>query len=90
MIRVGNLPILLEHHVDNPKIGPALGSMVDAGRVGQLFLEAVQEKALNKEEALSLAERFEVAGSCDTKPQALAEVGRKITQRKADHDRRQF
>jgi thiol-disulfide isomerase/thioredoxin len=47
--------ILLEHHVDNPKIGPALGYLVDAGRTGQLFLEAVQEKALNKEvQALAL------------------------------------
>jgi hypothetical protein len=45
------------------------------------------DKSLNKEEALALAEQFEVVGSFETKPQAIEGVGRKISQRKADHDR---
>jgi thiol-disulfide isomerase/thioredoxin len=41
--------IVMTHHIDNPKIAPALEHMVQAGRTGELFLEAVVEKALNKE-----------------------------------------
>jgi thiol-disulfide isomerase/thioredoxin len=41
--------LLLEHHIDSPKIGVALAAMVDNGPPGQVFLETVLEKAMNKE-----------------------------------------
>jgi thiol-disulfide isomerase/thioredoxin len=41
--------ILLENHLDSPKIGPALAVMVENGPPGQVFLETVLEKATNKE-----------------------------------------
>jgi thiol-disulfide isomerase/thioredoxin len=41
--------LLLEHHLDSPKIGAALAAMVDNGPPGQVFLETVLEKAMNKE-----------------------------------------
>jgi thiol-disulfide isomerase/thioredoxin len=41
--------IVMTHHIDNPKIAPALEHMVQSGRTGELFLEAVVEKAMNKE-----------------------------------------
>jgi thiol-disulfide isomerase/thioredoxin len=41
--------ILLEHHIDSPKIGFALAAMVDNGPPGQVFLETVLERAMNKE-----------------------------------------
>jgi thiol-disulfide isomerase/thioredoxin len=41
--------ILLEHHIDSPKIGVALAAMVDNGPPGQIFLESVLERAKNTE-----------------------------------------
>jgi thiol-disulfide isomerase/thioredoxin len=41
--------LLLENHIDSPKIGAALAAMVDNGPPGQIFLESVLEKAMNKE-----------------------------------------
>jgi thiol-disulfide isomerase/thioredoxin len=41
--------IVLENHIDSPKIGAVLGVMADAGRPGQIFLETVLEKAMNSE-----------------------------------------
>ena len=41
--------ILLEHHIDSPKIGFALAAMVENGPPGQVFLETVLERAMNKE-----------------------------------------
>ncbi|HEX3146907.1 MAG TPA: TlpA disulfide reductase family protein [Gemmataceae bacterium] len=41
--------IVLENHLDSPKIGAVLGVMVDCGRPGQIFLETVLEKAMNSE-----------------------------------------
>jgi thiol-disulfide isomerase/thioredoxin len=49
------IAIIMDHHIDNPKIAPALAEMVEAGPNGLAFLEAVVEKALNKEvQALAL------------------------------------
>ena len=41
--------IVLDNHIDSPKIGAVLGVMADAGRPGQIFLETVLEKAMNSE-----------------------------------------
>ena len=41
--------LLLENHLDSPKIGVALAAMVDNGPPGQVFLETVLERAMNKE-----------------------------------------
>ncbi len=41
--------IVLDHHVDNPKIGPALAGLVETGPAGLQYLQTVSEKALNKE-----------------------------------------
>ncbi|HKB02059.1 MAG TPA: TlpA disulfide reductase family protein [Gemmataceae bacterium] len=49
------IAIIMDHHIDNPKIAPALAEMVDAGPNGLAFLESVVDKALNKEvQALAL------------------------------------
>ena len=41
--------LILENHVESPKIGPALAHMVEAGPKGLAFLRTVSEKATNKE-----------------------------------------
>jgi len=41
--------IILRHHVENPKIAPALAYMVDVGPTGLGFLETVVDKATNTE-----------------------------------------
>jgi thiol-disulfide isomerase/thioredoxin len=41
--------LLLDNHLDSPKIGVALAAMVDNGPPGQVFLETVLERAMNKE-----------------------------------------
>jgi thiol-disulfide isomerase/thioredoxin len=41
--------IILDHHINNPKIGPALGQMVNVGSMGLAFLQNVGEKTTNKE-----------------------------------------
>lgn len=41
--------IILEHHVNSPKIGPALAQMVNCGSAGLQFIETVGEKSTNKE-----------------------------------------
>jgi len=46
--------IILRHHIDSPKIAPALGYMVEVGPTGLAFLEAVVEKA-TKDDVKALA-----------------------------------
>ncbi len=47
--------ILLENHVDNPKLESALAQMSEAGLTGQKFLKTVAEKTANKQvKAISL------------------------------------
>lgn len=41
--------VVLEHHINSPKIGGALAQMSDAGATGQNFLKTVAEKTTNKE-----------------------------------------
>lgn len=41
--------IILEHHVNSPKIGPALAQMVGAGQAGLQFIETIGEKSTNKD-----------------------------------------
>jgi thiol-disulfide isomerase/thioredoxin len=41
--------VLLENHIDNPKIQPALAQMSEAGSSGQKFLKTVAEKTANNE-----------------------------------------
>ncbi|HVK14579.1 MAG TPA: TlpA disulfide reductase family protein [Gemmataceae bacterium] len=41
--------LILENHVESPKISPALAHMVEAGPKGLAFLRTVGEKATNKE-----------------------------------------
>ncbi len=43
------IAIILDNHVNNPKIGPALAQMVPAGSTGLQFIETVAEKSTNKE-----------------------------------------
>ena len=47
--------IILDHHVNSPKIQPALAQMVESGNPGYMFLQTVAEKTTNKEvQALAL------------------------------------
>jgi thiol-disulfide isomerase/thioredoxin len=47
--------IVLEHHIDSPKIAPALEHMVGCGPTGLIFLETVVDKATKPEvQALAL------------------------------------
>jgi thiol-disulfide isomerase/thioredoxin len=41
--------IVLENHIDSPKIQPALSLMAESGRTGEEFLKTVAEKTSNKE-----------------------------------------
>jgi thiol-disulfide isomerase/thioredoxin len=41
--------IVLENHIDSPKIAAALAEMVEAGPTGLTFIQTVAEKATNKE-----------------------------------------
>ena len=41
--------LILENHIESPKIAPALAHMVEAGPKGMAFLRSVGEKAINKE-----------------------------------------
>ena len=41
--------IIMDHHINNPKIGPALEQMVDAGSMGLSFLQNIGEKTTSKE-----------------------------------------
>ncbi|HJZ93055.1 MAG TPA: TlpA disulfide reductase family protein [Gemmataceae bacterium] len=41
--------IVLDHHIDSPKIAPALAHLAEAGPTGLQFIETVVEKAMNKE-----------------------------------------
>lgn len=41
--------IVLEHHIDSPKIGGAMAQMVESGPAGLQFIETVSERSMNKE-----------------------------------------
>jgi thiol-disulfide isomerase/thioredoxin len=41
--------IIMDHHINNAKIGPALEQMVDAGSMGLSFLQNIGEKTTSKE-----------------------------------------
>jgi thiol-disulfide isomerase/thioredoxin len=80
--------ILLEHHIDSPKIGFALAAMVDNGPPGQVFLETVLEKAMNKEvqalaiyyNAVAKENRIAAAEGPATDPQKVAKAREEVVE----------
>jgi hypothetical protein len=80
--------ILLENHIDSPKIGFALAAMVDNGPPGQVFLETVLERAMNKEvqalaiyyNAVAKENRIAAAEGPDTDPQKVAKAREEVAE----------
>jgi thiol-disulfide isomerase/thioredoxin len=80
--------ILLENHIDSPKIGVALAAMVDNGPPGQIFLETVLERAMNKEvqalaiyyNAVAKENRIAAAEGPDTDPQKVTKARAEVTE----------
>jgi thiol-disulfide isomerase/thioredoxin len=79
--------ILLENHIDSPKIGVALAAMVENGPPGQIFLETVLEKAMNREvqalaiyyNAVAKENRISAAEGNNTDPQKVAAARAEVT-----------
>jgi thiol-disulfide isomerase/thioredoxin len=44
-----SIAIIMNFHIDNPKIAPVLGVMSEMGQAGLSYLESIVEKAMNKE-----------------------------------------
>src|SRR5947209_3755527 len=80
--------ILLEHHIDSPKVGVALAAMVENGPPGQVFLETVLEKAMNKEvralaiyyNALAKDGRITAAEGDNTDPMKVAKARAEVVE----------
>ena len=80
--------ILLENHIDSPKIGVALAAMVDNGPPGQVFLETVLERAMNKEvqalaiyyNAVAKENRISAAEGPGTDPEKVAKARTEVTE----------
>ena len=88
------IAIIVEHHLDSPKIQPALAPMAENGPTGLKFLQSVVEKATNKEvQALSMyycalamdaeaAEReagMNEAGAAKLRGEAIEMMGKAVT-----------
>lgn len=80
--------LLLDHHIDSPKIGFALAAMVDNGPPGQVFLETVLERAMNKEvqalaiyyNAVAKENRIAAAEGPGTDPQKVARAREEVAE----------
>ena len=80
--------LLLENHLDSPKIGVALAAMVENGPQGQVFLETVLERAMNKEvqalaiyyNAVAKENRISAAEGPGTDPQKVAKARAEVVE----------
>jgi thiol-disulfide isomerase/thioredoxin len=80
--------LLLDNHLDSPKIGVALAAMVDNGPPGQVFLETVLERAMNKEvqalaiyyNAVAKDNRISAAEGPGTDPDKVAKARAEVSE----------